>query len=74
MNVFLKNPIAAANHLGIPSYTAKYAFNHLATTISKLRKLLLYINHLCLPNIREPPSKGPRQDVSGEGMLQSWRC
>ena len=74
LNVSSKNPIAAANHLGIPSYTEKDVFNLLAVTTSKLRKLLLYINHLCLPNFRGSPRKGLLQDVNSKGMLQPERC
>ena len=73
-NVSSKNPIAAANHLGIPSYTEKDVFNLLAITTPKLRKLLLYINHLCLPNFRGSPGKGLLQDVNSKGVLQLERC
>ena len=73
-NVSSKNPIAATNHLGIPSYTVKDVFNLLAVTTSKLRKLLLYINHLCLPNFRGSSGKGLLQDVNSKGMLQLERC
>ena len=73
-NVSSKNPIAAANHLGIPRYTEKDVFNLLAVTAPKLRKLLLYINHLCLLNFRGSPGKGLLQDVNSKGMLQPERC